>query len=150
MPYATLADAWGDSFSNYNTRSEDMSVAINNPYKNPQTQKSLLAVNAKELAGTGGGFLPHADADLVAALLTKYQTDGAAGVLALLPKEMKPAAGALRTSQRLPVERTPGAWLAPSAVVGVTAPPASLLPSVDPVLLVLAVLAVLYFLLEDD
>lgn len=147
MPYATLADAWGDSFSNYNTRSEDMSVAINNPYKNPQTQKSLLAVNAKELAGTGGGFLPPADADLVAALRTKYQTDGAAGVLALLPKEMKPAAGTLRASQRPPVERTPGAWVAPPAA-HVTAPPSH--PPIDPVLLVLAVLAVLYFLLEDD
>lgn len=138
MVYATLSEAWGDSYTNYNTSSEDASIAIQNPYKDRATQQALLRRNAKQLSGSEGGYLPLKDADLVEALKQKYDSEGPAGVLAVLPGEMR------APTRSPPKERTPGAWEAGPAVK----PPAA--PEQDPILLGFAVLAIVLLIAFDE
>lgn len=138
MVYATLSEAWGDSYTNYNSSSEDASIAMQNPYKDRATQQALLRRNAKQLSGTEGGYLTLRDADIVEALKQKYASEGPSGVLAVLPGEMR------APTRSPPKERTPGAWEAAPAVQPATA------PQQDPILLGFALLVLLLFVFFDE
>lgn len=141
MPYATLADAWGDDYKNFGgsvaSESDDMSIAVRNPYKSIDTQRAILAKRP-----ANGGAAAPSDASIAAALELKYQTDGAAGVRALLPREMVRRQAS--SPPRPPVERVPGAWATPRPARGVAED-----LQIDPAVLLIAGCVALYFIFAE-